>query len=100
MFRKCHFWAPEVGLGFTPGFGGTQRLARIIGMGMAKQMIYTGQNIKAQEALRIGLVNAVYPQKELLNEAKKLAQIISQNGPNAIKNSKKAINEGIEVDIS
>ena len=64
------FGQPEVGLGITPGFGGTQRLARLIGMGMAKQMIYTGQNIKAQEALRIGLVNAVYPQKELLNEAK------------------------------
>ena len=93
------FGQPEVGLGITPGFGGTQRLARLVGMGMAKQMIYTGQNIKAQEALRIGLVNAVYPQKELLNEAKKLAKIISQNGPNAIKNSKKAINEGIEVEM-
>ena len=94
------FRQPEVGLGITPGFGGTQRLARLVGMGMAKQMIYTGQNIKAQEALRIGLVNAVYPQKELLNEAKKLAKIISQNGPNAIKNSKKAINEGIEVEMN
>ena len=94
------FGQPEVGLGITPGFGGTQRLARLIGMGMAKQMIYTGQNIKAQEALRIGLVNAVYPQKELLNEAKKLAQTISQNSPNAVKNSKKAINEGIEVEIN
>ncbi len=94
------FGQPEVGLGITPGFGGTQRLARLVGMGMAKQMIYTAQNIKAQEALRIGLVNAVYPQKELLNEAKKLAKAISQNGPNAIKNSKKAINEGIEVEMN
>ena len=91
MFRKCHFWAPEVGLGFTPGFGGTQRLARIIGMGMAKQMIYTGQNIKAQEALRIGLVNAVYPQKELLNEAKKLAQIISKMAQMLLKILKKPL---------
>ena len=63
------FGQPEVGLGIIPGFGGTQRLARIVGIGMAKQMIYTGQNIKAEEALRIGLVNAVYPQVELLNEA-------------------------------
>jgi enoyl-CoA hydratase len=60
------FGQPEVGLGITPGFGGTQRLARLVGMGMAKQMIFTAQNIKADEALRIGLVNAIYPQNELL----------------------------------
>ena len=65
------FGQPEVGLGITPGFGGTQRLARLVGMGMAKQMIYTAQNIKAEETLRIGLVNAIYPQNELMNEAKK-----------------------------
>ena len=93
------FGQPEVGLGITPGFGGTQRLARLVGMGMAKQMIFTAQNIKAEEALRIGLVNAIYPQNELLNEAKKLALAIAKNGQNAIKNSKKAINEGIQVDI-
>ena len=93
------FGQPEVGLGITPGFGGTQRLARLVGMGMAKQMIFTAQNIKAEEALRIGLVNAIYPQNELLNEAKKLALAISKNGPKAIKNSKKAINQGIQVDI-
>jgi hypothetical protein len=68
-------------------------------MGIAKQMIYTGQNIKSNEALRIGLVNAVYPQNELLNEAKKLASLIGKNGPNSIKNSKKAINEGMQVDM-
>ena len=93
------FGQPEVGLGITPGFGGTQRLARLIGMGMAKQMIFTAQNIKAEEALRIGLVNAIYPQNEFLGEAKKLALSIAKNGPNAVKNSKKAINEGIQVDI-
>ena len=59
------FGQPEVGLGITPGFGGTQRLARLVGPGMAKQMIYTARNIKADEAYRIGLVNAVYPQEEL-----------------------------------
>ncbi len=93
------FGQPEVGLGITPGFGGTQRLARLVGMGMAKQMIFTGQNIKADEALRIGLVNAIYPQNELLNEAKQLALNIAKNGQHAIKNSKRAINEGMQYDI-
>ena len=93
------FGQPEVGLGIIPGFGGTQRLARTIGIGMAKQMIFTGQNIKAEEALRIGLVNAVYPQQELLNEAKKLALTITKNSKSAVKLSKKAINEGLQVDI-
>ena len=65
------FGQPEVGLGITPGFGGTQRLARLVGAGMAKQMIYTARNIKADEALRIGLVNAVYTQEELLPAAEK-----------------------------
>ena len=60
------FGQPEVGLGITPGFGGTQRLARLVGMGMAKQLVYSALNIKADEALRIGLVNAVYPQAELM----------------------------------
>ena len=93
------FGQPEVGLGITPGFGGTQRLARVVGIGMAKQMIFTGKNIKADEALRIGLVNAIYPQNELINEAKKLALIIAKNSKNAVKLSKKAINEGLQVDI-
>ena len=85
------FGQPEVGLGITPGFGGTQRLARIVGIGMAKQMIFTAKNIKADEALRIGLVNAIYPQNELLNEAKKLALEIAKNGPNAEKIVKKQL---------
>ena len=67
------FGQPEVGLGITPGFGGTQRLARLVGAGMAKQLIYTARNIKAEEAYRIGLVNAVYPLEELLPAAKKMA---------------------------
>ena len=93
------FGQPEVGLGITPGFGGTQRLARLVGPGMAKQMIYTARNIKADEALRIGLVNAVYPQTELLNEAKKLAQTIARQAPIAVRNCKKAINDGLQVDM-
>lgn len=91
------FGQPEVGLGITPGFGGTQRLARIVGVGMAKQMIYSARNIKADEAYRIGLVNAVYPQDELLPAAEKLAGTIAKNAPIAVRNCKKAINEGLDA---
>ena len=93
------FGQPEVGLGITPGFGGTQRLARIVGMGRAKEIIYTASNIKADEAYRIGLVNAVYPQAELLDAAKKLAGKIARNAPIAVRLSKKAINDGLQVDM-
>lgn len=93
------FGQPEVGLGITPGFGGTQRLARTVGIGMAKQLIFTGRNIKAPEALRIGLVNAVYPAEELMSAAKKMASIIAGNAPIAVRNCKKAINDGLQVGI-
>lgn len=93
------FGQPEVGLGITPGFGGTQRLARTVGIGMAKQLIFTGRNIKAPEALRIGLVNAVYPAEELMPAAKKMASIIAGNAPIAVRNCKKAINDGLQVGI-
>ncbi len=93
------FGQPEVGLGITPGFGGTQRLARIVGVGMAKQMIYSARNIKADEAFRIGLVNAVYPLEELMPAAKKLAATIAKNAPIAVRNCKKAINDGLEVNM-
>ena len=91
------FGQPEVGLGITPGFGGTQRLARIVGPGMAKQLIYTARNIKADEALRIGLVNAVYPAAELMEQAEKMASTIAGNAPIAVRACKKAINEGLEL---
>lgn len=91
------FGQPEVGLGITPGFGGTQRLARLVGPGMAKQMIYGARNIKADEAYRIGLVNAVYSQEELMMEAKKLAAGIAKNAPIAVRACKKAINDGLEA---
>ena len=93
------FGQPEVGLGITPGFGGTQRLARLVGPGMAKQMIYTARNIKADEAYRIGLVNAVYPQEELMAAAEKMAAGIAKNAPIAVRNCKKAINEGLDADM-
>lgn len=93
------FGQPEVGLGITPGFGGTQRLARLVGAGMAKQMIYTARNIKADEAYRIGLVNAVYTLEELMPAAKKMAASIAKNAPIAVRNCKKAINDGLQTDM-
>ncbi len=106
------FGQPEVGLGITPGFGGTQRLARLVGAGMAKQMIYTARNIKADEAYRIGLVNKVVgatvdeagnvtvsAKENLLAEAKKMASGIAAQAPIAVRNCKKAINEGLQVDM-
>lgn len=93
------FGQPEVGLGITPGFGGTQRLGRIIGIGKAKEMVYGARNIKADEAYRVGLVNAVYPQAELMDAAKKMAAGIAKNAPIAVRNCKKAMNDGLQVDM-
>jgi enoyl-CoA hydratase len=93
------FGQPEVGLGITPGFGGTQRLARLIPVGKAKEIIYGAINIKADEAYRLGLVNAVYPLEELLPAAKKLAAKIAKNAPIAVRACKQAINEGLDVDM-
>ena len=102
-FRICSdnavFGQPEVGLGITPGFGGTQRLARLVGPGMAKQLVYTARNIKADEALRIGLVNQVTTQEDLLPTAKKLAAVIAGNAPIAVRACKKAINDGLQQDM-
>ena len=97
--EKAKFGQPEVGLGITPGFGGTQRLARLVSPGMAKQLIYTAKNIKADEAYRIGLVNAVYPLEELMPAAEKLAETIAKNAPIAVRACKKAINDGLQVDM-
>lgn len=94
------FGQPEVGLGITPGFGGTQRLARVIGVGKAKEMVYGGRNIKADEAYRIGLVNAVYDTiEDLLAAANKMASGIAAQAPIAVRNCKKAMNEGLQVDM-
>ena len=94
------FGQPETGLGITPGFGGTQRLARLVGMGYAKMMVYAARNIKADEALRIGLVNEVVAPEELMNEANKYASLIARNAPIALRAAKKAINEGYEKEIA
>ena len=100
-FRICAdnavFGQPEVGLGITPGFGGTQRLARLVSPGMAKQLLYTAKNIKADEALRIGLVNQVVPGAEIMDTVKKIAAGIAANAPIAVRYCKQAVNEGLEV---
>lgn len=93
------FGQPEVGLGITPGFGGTQRLARLVGAGIAKEMIYSARNIKADRAYAIGLVNALYPVEELMAAANKMANGIAKNAPIAVANAKKAINDGLQTDI-
>jgi enoyl-CoA hydratase len=94
------FGQPEAGLGITPGFGGTQRLPRLIGStSKAKEILYTCRNIKADEALQIGLVSAVYPIEELMVEATKMATRIAAQAPIAIRNIKKAVNEGLDMPI-
>ena len=90
---------PEVTLGVPPGWGGTQRLPRVIGPGLARELIYTGRRVGAQEALRIGLVNAVYPPGELLERARALAADIARNAPVAVRLSKEAIRRGLDVDL-
>lgn len=89
---NARFGQPEVGLGIIPGFSGTVRLARLVGMGMAKQLIYTGRAIKANEALRIGLVNEVVPQAELKEKALEIANQIAAQAPLAVKAAKLCIN--------
>ena len=106
------FGQPEVGLGITPGFGGTQRLARLVSPGMAKQLVYTARNIKAAEAYRIGLVNQVVSAEvneagevtvsakdALMAAAKKIASGIAMQAPIAVRNCKKAINDGLQVNM-
>ncbi len=90
--ENAKFGQPEVGLGIIPGFSGTVRLARLVGMGMAKQLIFTGKAIKANEALRIGLVNEVVPQAELMDKAMEIANQIAVNAPLAVSAAKQCIN--------
>ena len=97
--ENAKFGQPEVGLGITPGFGGTQRLTRVVGRGHAKELIYTGGMIDAEKAKAIGLVNEVFPQEELMPAAVKLAKKIAKNAPIAVQLSKAAINRGINCDV-
>lgn len=96
---KAKFGQPEAGLGITPGFGGTQRLPRIVGEGMAMELIFTGKIIDAEEALRIGLVNRVVEPDKLMEESKALANTIAAQAPIAVRLSKAAISRGMQCDI-
>ena len=95
---KAKFGQPEVGLGIIPGFSGTYRLPKLIGQGYAKEMIYTGKVIRADEALRIGLVNAIYEPEELMPKALEMATMMLKNAPVAIRLAKQSINEGYDLD--
>lgn len=98
--EKARFGQPEVGLGITPGFGGTQRLPRIVGVSKAMELILTAKTIKADEAKAIGLVSEVYPAEELMDKAMELAQAICANAPIAVAESKRCIRMGMQTDIS
>ena len=96
---QAKFGQPEVGLGITPGFGGTQRLARLVGMGKAKQLIYTAEIIPAQEAYRIGLVDELAEPEELMDKVLTMAKTIQKNAKLAVQYAKQAINTGMQTDI-
>lgn len=96
---KAKFGQPEVGLGIIPGFGGTQRLPRLVGKGMAKYLIMTAEMIPAEEAYRIGLVEKVVPAESLMEEAEKLAKTIASKAPVAVATAKTAINNGFDMDM-
>jgi enoyl-CoA hydratase len=97
--KNAKIGQPEVNLGIIPGYGGTQRLPRLVGAGKAKQMILTGDFVNADEAYRIGLVDEVYPPDELIPKAKEMARKIISKGPLAVKAAKEAINVGLDVDL-
>jgi enoyl-CoA hydratase len=97
--ENAKFGQPEVNLGVIPGFGGTQRLPRLIGKGLANELLFSGNIIDAAEALRIGLINRIYPQENLLAECLKLAKTMSSRGPGAVRLCKEAVNNGIEMDL-
>lgn len=96
---KAKFGQPEVGLGLIPGFCGTQRLARLVGKGMAKYLIYSAGMIDAAEALRIGLVEKVVAPEELLPECEKIAETIASKAPIAVAVAKDCINNGFNADM-
>jgi enoyl-CoA hydratase len=97
---NAKFGLPEINLGLIPGFGGTQRLPRLIGASRAKELIFTGKMISAAEALQIGLVNKVVPAAELMEEALKTARDIAGKGRVSLREAKQAINRGLNTDIA
>ncbi|MFX0092841.1 MAG: enoyl-CoA hydratase/isomerase family protein [Candidatus Hodarchaeota archaeon] len=98
--EKAFIGQPEINLGIIPGYGGTQRLSRLVGKGKAKELVYTGMHISAQEAYRIGLVDRVVPHDQLKEETQKLAKELAQKSKLALKYAKEAIEEGLEKDLS
>ena len=98
--EKAKFGQPEVGLGITPGFGGTQRLPRLVGSANAMELILTARNINAQRALEIGLVSRVYPAEEMLDRALELADAIAANAQVAVRQSKAAVRRGLQADMA
>ena len=98
--QNAKFGQPEVNLGIIPGFGGTQRLPRLVGKGIANELIFSGNIIDAAEACRIGLVNRVYAPEQLLPECRALATRIATRGPGAVRLCKEAINNGMEMDLA
>ncbi|MFQ5499532.1 MAG: enoyl-CoA hydratase-related protein [Candidatus Zixiibacteriota bacterium] len=96
---KAKFGQPEVNLGIIPGYGGTQRLSRLVGYGKAKELIFTGDFVSAEEAQSIGLVDRVYPPEELMPKAKEMAHKIATKGPLALKAAKEAISLSVNVDL-
>jgi enoyl-CoA hydratase len=96
---KARFGQPEVGLGIIPGFSGTYRLAKLVGQGVAKELIYTARMIDADEALRIGLVNSVVLPEELMNAVDAMVALILKNAPLAISFAKTCINENYDLDV-
>jgi len=96
---KAQLGQPEVTLGITPGYGGTQRLPRLVGEGKAKQLIFTGKRIDAMEAHRIGLVDEVYPADQLMEEAIRMAEEIAARAPLAVRYAKTQIHKGLQTDI-
>lgn len=98
--EKAKFGQPETGLGITPGFGGTQRLPRIVGVSKAMELILTAKTIGAAEAKEIGLVSEVYPAEELMDKALELANAICANAPIAVSESKRCIRMGMQADIA
>jgi len=97
---KALFGQPELKLGLIPGWAGTQRMSRILGIGKAKELIFTGESIDAQEAFRIGLVNRVVPPEELLSEAQGFARKMLEMGPTALKLAKTVINRGLDSNFT
>lgn len=97
--EKAKFGQPEVGLGITPGFSGTQRLPRRVGAAMAKELIFSGKMISAVEAERIGLANHVYPADELMDKAMEMAEAFAKNAQIAVRYSKACIDRGMETGI-